>query len=166
MVKLQWSKEVFGTQLEIRRENDVVGTIRWENMFSSKANAIINGRVFVLKRKYFLSKLEIYDSGEQLMLGSIMINMVNTRSDLVLNGKRFELEVRNFWQSRWSWKFNDDEIITYTSNEFLTKDKGEIELCTTCSDEVDILILLGLFVRNQFVLFMLLLTLIGLIIIL
>ena len=85
-----------------------------------------------------------------------MVNLFNPRSDVIINGKRFELEIQNFWQSRWSWKYNGSEIISFTSNKFITKDKGEIELSTTCNEEVEILILLGLFVRNQFVLFMLL----------
>jgi hypothetical protein len=94
-----------------------------------------------------------------------MINLFNPRSDVVINGKRFELEIKNFWQSRWSWKFNGSEIISYTSNEFITKDKGDIELFTTGNEEAEVLLLLGLFVRNQFVLFMLLILLIILLII-
>lgn len=165
MEKLQWTKEIFGTRLELKRGSELVGNIQWDNLFGSRAQAVINGRVFVLNRTFFLSKLDIYDSGEQLLLGTVMVNLFNTKSDIVLNGKRFELEIKNFWQSRWSWKFNGNEIITFTSNEFILKDRGEIELCTTCNDEVDILLLLGLFVRNQFILFMLLIALVGLIII-
>jgi hypothetical protein len=129
-------------------------------MVSSRAQAMINGKLFVLNREFFLSKLEIYDANDQSLLGMVMINLFNPRSDVVINGKRFELEIQNFWQSRWSWKFNGVEMITYTSNEFLSKDKGEIELYTAVNDEVEILILLGLFVRNQFILFMLLILII------
>ncbi len=160
MDKLQWTKPIFGSKLDIRRGQELIGNIRWENMASSKAQAMLNGRLFILNREFFLSKLEIYDANDQSLLGMVMINLFNPRSDVVINGKRFELEIQNFWQSRWSWKFNGDEIITYTSNEFLTKEKGEIELFTTLNEEVEVLILLGLFVRNQFILFMLLLFLI------
>ena len=165
MEKLLWSKEVFGSKLGIKRGTELIGKIQWDNMLSSKAQAIFNGKLFSLNREFFFSKLEIYDSGQQLLLGTIMINLFNPHSDIVLNGKRFELEIKNFWQSRWSWKFNGSEIITYTSNEFITKDKGEIELFTACNEEIDILILLGLFVRNQFVLFIIFLAIIGLIIV-
>lgn len=160
MDKLQWSKQVFGSKLEIRRRSELIGNIRWENMISSKAQAMINGRLFALNREFFLSKLEIYDANNQSLLGMVMVNLFNPRTDVIVNGKRFELEIQNFWQSRWSWKFNGAEIITYTSNELLSKDKGEIELYTTLNEEVEVLILLGLFVRNQFVLFMLLLLLV------
>jgi hypothetical protein len=95
----------------------------------------------------------------------VMVNVFNPRSDVVINGKRFELEIKNFYQSQWSWKYNGAEIIRFSSNEFITKDKGEIELLTACNDEVEILILLGLFVRNQFVLYMLLILLILLVVI-
>ena len=165
MDKLQWTKEVFGSKLEIRRGSELIGNIRWGNMFSSKAQAMINGRLFALNREFFLSKLEIYDANDQSLLGMVMVNLFNPRTDVVINGKRFELEIQNFWQSRWSWKFNGAEIITYTSNEFLSKDKGEIEMYTTLTEEVEVLILLGLFVRNQFVLFMLLLLLVVLLVI-
>ncbi len=165
MEKLQWSKDVFGSKLEIRRSYELIGSIRWENIISSQAQAMIAGRLFTLNREFFLSKIEIYDSNDQSLLGMVMINLFNPRSDVVINGKRFELEIQNFWQSRWSWKYNGTEIITYSSNFFLTKDKGEIELFTTLSEEVEILILLGLFVRNQFVLFMLLILLIVLLIV-
>lgn len=165
MNKLQWTKEVFGSKLEIRRGSELLGNIHWENMLSSKAQAMINGKLFVLNREFFLSKLEIYDSNDQSLLGMVMINLFNPRSNVIINGKCFELEISNFWQSRWSWKFNGDEIISYTSNEFITKDKGEIELFTALNDEVEILLLLGLFVRNQFVLFMLMCLLIFLLIV-
>jgi len=165
MDKLQWTKEVFGSKLEIRRGTELIGNIRWGNMLSSKAQAMINGRLFALNREFFLSKLEIYDANDQSLLGMVMVNLFNPRTDVVINGKRFELEIQNFWQSRWSWKFNGAEIITYTSNEFLSKDKGEIEMYTTLTEEVEVLILLGLFVRNQFVLFMLLLLLVVLLVI-
>ena len=166
MEKLQWVKEIFGTKLEIFRKNEVIGTIQWGNMLSSKAQATINGRLFTLTREFFTSKIEIYDTKHQLLLGTIMVNLFNPRTDLVINGKRFELEIKNFWQSRWSWKFNGTEIITYTANEFIIKEKGEIELFTTCNEEVEILLLLGLFVRNQFVLVILFLLILFLIVIL
>jgi hypothetical protein len=165
MNKLHWTKNIFGSRLEIKRGTELIGSIQWENMISSRAQAMFNGRLFDLNREFFLSKLEIYDANDQSLLGTVMINLFNPRCDVVINGKRFELEIHNFWQSRWSWKFNGAEIITYTSNEFITKDKGVIELYTTCSDEVDVLILLGLFVRNQFILIILILLFIILLIV-
>ncbi|RIJ49482.1 hypothetical protein D1614_08055 [Maribellus luteus] len=165
MEKLSWTKDIFGSKLEIRQGASKIGSINWDNMLSSQAQAMINGKLFTLNREFFLSKLEIYDSNSQALLGTIMINFFNTRSDVLINGKRFELEIKNFWQSRWSWKFNGNDIISYTSHEFVTKDKGTIELATPINDEVEILILLGLFVRNQFILFMLLILLIVLIVI-
>ena len=165
MEKLQWTKEVFGSRLELRQGSEPIGKIQWESMVSSKAQAMINGKLFVLNREFFLSKLEIYDANDQSLLGTVMVNIFNPRSDVVINGKRFELEIQNFWQSRWSWKYNGTEIVTFISNEFITKDKGDIELATTVSEEVEILILLGLFVRNQFVLFMLLIILLIVIIV-
>jgi hypothetical protein len=155
MEKLRWSKDIFGSKLEIRQGAEQVGKINWENMISSKAQALINGKYFTLNREFFLSKMEIYDGNSQSLLGMVMVNIFNPRSDVVINGKRFELEIKNFWQSKWSWKYNGQEIITFTSHEFLTKDKGTIELATSCNEEVEILILLGLFVRNQFILAML-----------
>ncbi len=165
MEKLSWTKDIFGSKLEIRQGASKIGSINWDNMLSSQAQAMINGKLFTLNREFFLSKLEIYDSNSQALLGTIMINFFNTRSDVLINGKRFELEIKNFWQSRWSWKFNGNDIISYTAHEFVTKDKGTIELATPINDEVEILILLGLFVRNQFILFMLLILLIVLIVI-
>lgn len=165
MEKLEWTKEIFGSKLEIKRNEELIGKIQWENAVSSKAQAMLFGRLFALNREFFLSKLEIFDANDQSLLGMVMINLFNPRSDVVINGKRFELEIQNFWQSRWSWKFNGSEIITYTSNGFVTKDKGEIELYTTINDEVEVLILLGLFVRNQFLLLMVLLLLIVILII-
>lgn len=156
MEKLRWSKDIFGSKLEISQGEEQVGRINWENMVSSKAQAMINGKFFTLNREFFLSKMEIYDGNSQSLLGTVMVNVFNPRSDVLINGKRFELEIKNFWQSKWSWKYNGQEIITFTSHEFITKDKGTIELTTSCNEEVEILILLGLFVRNQFILYMLL----------
>jgi len=165
MDKLSWTNEFFKSKLEILRGTEKIGSIHWDRAFGSNAQAMINGKLFTLTREYFLSKLEIYDSNSQALLGTIMINFFNTRSDVLINGKRFELEIKNFWQSRWAWKFNGDEIISYTSHEFITKDKGTIELTSPINDEVEILLLLGLFVRNQFILFMLLILLVAIIVI-
>ncbi len=155
MEKLTWVKQIFGSRLEILKGAEVIGSIQWKNMISSSAQAILNGKLFSLNREFFLSKLEIFDANSHSLLASVMVNIFNPRTDVVINGKRFELEIQNFWQSRWSWKFNGTEIITYTANEFIVKEKGIIEMNTVSNDEIDILLLLGLFVRNQFVLFML-----------
>ena len=165
MEKYVWSKGIFKSQLEIIHGSETVGSIVWENLLGSKAHGLINGHRFVLNREFFLSKLEIYDGTTRALLGTIMVNLFNPRSDIVINGKRFELEVKNFWQSRWSWKFNGDELITYQSNELLSKDKGTIEVFTACTDEIEILLLLGLFIRNQFILFMLMILLLFILII-
>lgn len=155
MERYFWSKGILKNQLEITHGAEPIGSIVWESLVGSKAHGTIKGRRFILNREFFLSKLEIYDANNQALLGTIMINLFNPKSDIIINGKRFELEVKNFWQSRWSWKFNGDELITYQSHEFLSKDKGTIEVFTACTEEIEILLLLGLFVRNQFVLFML-----------
>jgi len=165
MEKLQWIKDVFGSRLELKSGNELIGKIQWESMVSSKAQALINGKLFTLNREFFLSKLEIFDANDQSLLATVMINLFNPKSDVVINGKRFELEIKNFWQSQWAWKFNGTDIIRYSSNEFITKDKGEIELYSPLNDEVEILILLGLFVRNQFVLFMLLILLVAILVV-
>ncbi|WP_423129466.1 hypothetical protein [Gaoshiqia sp. Z1-71] len=165
MEKLLWSKGIFKSKLVITRMNEQIGVIDWNNMFSSNALATLNGRRFIMNRDFFLSKLEIQDANNQALLSSIMINLFNPKSDLIINGKRFELEIKNFWQSRWAWKFNGQEIIIFQSNELLSKDKGHIEIYSAESEEVEILILLGLFVRNQLILFMLFILLIVLFII-
>ena len=157
MEQLFWSKKLFGNKLILTRGQETIGSIVWDNFFSSRAHATINGRRFLLNREFFLSRLEIYDTNNQSLLGSIMINIFNPRSDVIINGKRFELEIKNFWQSRWSWKFNGSELITYQSNEMLSHDKGQIEIFSSHNEEIEILLLMGLFVRNQSLLFMILL---------
>jgi len=165
MERYVWTKGIFKNQLEITHGSERIGSIVWERLIGAKAHAMINGRRFFLNREFFLSKLEIYDANTDALLGSIMINLFNPKSDIIINGKRFELEIKNFWQSRWSWKFNGDELITYQSHEFLSKEKGTIEVFTANTDEIEILLLLGLFVRNQFILFMLMLFILLLILI-
>lgn len=166
MDKLQWTRGLFGSTLKIRRGEELIGNIRWGNMLSSRAQGMINGRLFLLNREFFFSRLEIYDANDQSLLGVVMINLLNPRCDVVINGKRFELEIQNFWQSNWAWKFNGVEMITYSSGEFLFNTMGEIKLFTTLNEEVEILILLGLLVRNQMVFFVLFLVLILLLILL
>ncbi len=165
MEKLFWTKGIFKNKLSISRSTEQIGQIEWKNMVSSDAVATLKGRRFLLSREFFLSKLEIADANNEAVLGTIMINLFNPKSDVVINGKRFELEIKNFWQSRWAWKFNGEEIVAFQSNELLTKDKGTIEIFIANCEEMEILILLGLFVRNQLVLFMLLLLILVLIII-
>ncbi len=157
MERYYWSKGILKKNLEIIYGTERIGSIVWESLIGAKAHGMIYNRRFILSREFFLSKLEIYDANTEALLGTIMVNLFNPRSEIVINGKRFELEVKNFWQSRWSWKFNGDELITYQSHEFLSKDRGTIEVFTGNTEEIEILLLLGLFVRNQFILFMLML---------
>jgi hypothetical protein len=165
MEKLFWIKDIFGSNLEIKRGYEPIGNIQWNSMVSSKAVAMLNGKNFILNRESFLSKLEIFDANDHSLLGTVMVNVFNPRCDVVINGKRFELEISNFWQSRWSWKFNGETIISYTSNEFVLKEKGEIDLFSASDEEIEVLILLGLFVRNQFILLILFLMIVLLIIV-
>lgn len=160
MDRLLWSKGLLKSTLTVTRNAEQIGAIRWNGLLSSDAIATLKGRRFVLRREFFLSKLELYDTTNQSLMASMMINLFNPRTDLILNGKRFELEIKNFWQSRWAWKFNGQEIIVFTSHEFLTKDSGSIDIFSSDSEELEILILLGLFVRNQLVLFMLFIALV------
>lgn len=165
MEKLVWNKDIFGSKLEILQGNERVGFIQWQNMFGGKARAEFNGRVFYLRREIFNSRIEIYDSDDKSMLANVMVSIFNPRTDVIVNGKRFELEIKNFWQSRWSWKFNGTAIVTFVSNEFIVRERGSIELFGACKEEMEILILLGLFVRNQFILLMLFLLLLLLLLI-
>jgi hypothetical protein len=165
MERYFWSKGVLKNNLEIVHGSELIGSIVWESLVGSKAHGMLNNRQFILNREFFLSKLEIYDANTEALLGTIMVSLFNPRSEIVINGKRFELEVKNFWQSRWSWKFNGDELMTYQSHEFLSKDRGTIEVYTANTEEIEILLLLGLFIRNQFILFMLMVIILLLLII-
>lgn len=162
MEKLEWNKNILGITLEITRGAESLGSIRWNNLFSNKAKAGFRGKTFYLNRDLLSSRLEISD--EKVLLGRLNLSLFNPASDVVINGKRFELEMKNFWQSRWAWKFNGTEIISFTSNEFLLKDKGTIELFSACNEEVEILILLGLVMRTQYILVVMLLLLAALVI--
>jgi hypothetical protein len=166
MERYEWSKGILKNNLEIKQGNEQIGSVVWESLIGAKAVGIIRNHRFVLTRDFFLSRLQIYDDKTGALLGTIMVSLFNPRSEIVINGKRFELEVKNFWQSRWSWKFNGNELIAYQSNEFLVKDKGVIDVYTALTEEVEILFLLGLFVRNQFVLFMLMIFILFLIVVL
>jgi hypothetical protein len=164
MGKLEWNKNIFGTRLSLTRDSELIGSIIWPNVFSNKAIARILDKEFILNRDLLASRIEIFDAKDQSFLGRLSVNIFNPQSEVVINGKRFELEMKNFWQSGWAWKFNGSDIVTFTSNEFLIKDRGEIELFVACNEEVEILILLGLVLRNYFTLIIVLLLLLAIII--
>ncbi len=155
MDKLIWNKDIFGSRIDIHQGTESVGFIQWQHMLGGKARAEFNGRIFFLRREIFNSKIEIYDSEDKFPLAGVMVSIFNPCTDVIVNGKRFELEVKNFWQSRWSWKFNGSEIVTFVPNDFIVRGKGDIELFGACKEEMEILILLGLFVRNQFIILVL-----------
>ncbi len=155
MEKLVWYKEILGARLFVIRGDETIGHIQWRNLISGKASAEFRGKTFLITSDILASRLEISDGKDQALLAKLTVNPFNPRNEIIVNGKRFELEMKNFWQSRWSWNFNGTPIISFTSNELITRDKGDIELFTTCNDEVEILILMGLALRNQFVLIIL-----------
>ncbi len=149
MEKLLWTKGILKNKLVITRGNEQIGVISWNTFLNSNAMATLNGRGFLLSRDFLLSKVEIQDANGYEVLGSIMMNMFSLRSDLIINRKRFELEIKNFWQSKWSWKFNGQEIITFQSRDLFSRAKGEIDVYTANTEETEILILLGLYMRSQ-----------------
>ncbi len=153
MEKLVWIKDLSGSKVDILLGNEKIGYIQGQNLLSSKARAVFNRKNFFLKRDILLSKFEIYDCLDQALLASVVISLFNPKSDVIINGKRFELEIKNLWQSKWAWKFNGSEIINFTTRTLIPEFKGDIELFTTCTEEVEILILLGLFIRNPFIWF-------------
>ncbi len=166
MEKLQWNKKILGSDLEITRGNEPIGSIRWNHMLSNKGIAHFSGKQFFLNKDFFSSRMEILDGKDFALLGRINVNPFSPMTEIIINGKRFELEMKNFWQSKWTWKFNGAEIVTFTSYEFISRDKGEIELFSACNEEVEILILLGLSLRNQFTILILLITLLAILMIL
>jgi hypothetical protein len=105
----------------------------------------------LVQRDFFSTKLEIFDEGSQILLGSGSLSLFNLKGEIVINGKRFELDVRNVWQSGWSWKFNGAELMNFRCNDLLSKSLGTIDVYTANTEEVEMLLLLGLLVRNQFI---------------
>lgn len=155
MEKLEWNKNILGTNLEILRGSERIGSISWPNLFSNKARAEFRGKTLFITRDLLTSRIEIFDGIDQSLLGRISLGFFSPKSDVVVNGKRFELEVKNFRQSKWAWKFNSSELISFSTSDFITREKGEIELFSACNEEVEILILLGLVLRNQLVIIIL-----------
>ena len=153
MEKLCWSRDRFkGNKLIITDRGETVGAIERGKLFYSEATAVLNGRRFFLKRDFLLFKFEIYDANNQTLLGTVILGPLNSRSELLLNGKRFVLEINNFQQTNWCWRFDGQRIITYKAPGLLSKARGEAELFIPETEELEILLLLGMFIRNQFIL--------------
>jgi hypothetical protein len=85
MERYVWSKGIFKNQLEILHGSEQIGSIVWESLIGSKAHGLIKGRRFILNREFFLSKLEIYDGKSNELLGTIMVNLFNPRSEIIIN---------------------------------------------------------------------------------
>ena len=148
--KLFWTKNMLDKEMSITNEQSEIGKINWSNFLSSEAVATFQGHGFILNRNFFLLKSDVLDINTRAVLGSIVMSIFNPRNTVVINRKCFILEINNLWQSRWTWKFNDREIIVFQTHDFLMKNKGTIEVSASDCEELEILILLGLMVRNQF----------------
>lgn len=149
MEQLMWKKDIFSSKLEIKQGTERIGKVDPGANRNSGARAIFNGRFFQLNRDFILARTNIFDSTGQTPLASLTLSLFETQNDVIINGKRFELEIKNIWQSEWVWKYNGQEIISYHSLSPFLNRKGSIELNTACTEEVEILVLLGLFARNQ-----------------
>ena len=163
--KLFWTKNIFEKEMSITSEQSEIGKINWNSFLSYEAVATFQGHGFILNRNFFLFKSDVLDINTRAMLGSIMVSVFNPRSTVVINRKCFTLEISNFWQSRWAWKFNDQEIIVFHTNDLLMKNKGTIEVSASDCEELEILILMGLLVRNQFFFYIIIIAILLLIVV-
>ena len=85
MERYEWSKGILKNNLQIMHGSEQIGSVIWESLIGAKAHGMIKGRRFLLNREFFLSKLEIYDANNQALLGTIMINLFNPKSDIIIN---------------------------------------------------------------------------------
>ncbi|MCL1821317.1 MAG: hypothetical protein FWG22_00670 [Prolixibacteraceae bacterium] len=149
MENFTWSKDLVSPDYTINSGNEKMGFIRSEGLFGNRALAEFDGKSFLIRRDFFVSNLEIFDGKHEARLASLSSNFFTLRGELIINGKRFEIEAKNGLQSGWMWKFDGEEIITYNSDAKLSRQRGTIEVATVCNEEIEILILMGLYLHNH-----------------
>ncbi len=142
----QWRQKLFQRSFEILSENNVVGKLTFNNLFSSEATGVFNDQTYSLRRKGILKPSVIVSKGNERI--EICLNTWRTKA--ILNNKWNWSS--NIWLSKWKWRDLTNEPLISSAYKNIWGTEGSISINENVKDwDPNLLLLTGLYVNNYFV---------------
>ena len=153
--KFIWKKELFSESYKIFNIEKQIGTLI-NKTFSQTSHGEINGEKYSFKTiGLFNHYTQIIDIQNKIIIGEIKYSNWKNKATINVNGEKYEFKYDNIWNTKWSIYNCDGIQITFNSSTAT----GQIIAAT----DNPLLILIGLFISNYFILMSLVVVLIVLI---
>ena len=126
---LEWSQSgLLGSEYELCRGSDVIGTLKFRSAFGSLATASVDLGCWTFKRMGFLkTRVTVKACDEERELGVFRNNTWSGGGTLELPGGRSIQASTNFWHSKYEFLKDDQPLIKYRTRQIL-KLSGHMEI--------------------------------------
>lgn len=112
--ELTWKQLAFLQRAyELRPGDEMLASVRWEDIFSSQATAeTAEGRWLFQREGFWKKQVVAYQLGalgarEETPFATIQRNMGGQGTLVLANGREFMWKNTNIWRGEWSWLTND-----------------------------------------------------------
>lgn len=152
---LNWTQPKATHQLfELKSKDDLFGTLKFPKSVGSLAEAeTLQGKWTFKRVGFFTTKITVRKTGEENDLAVFKPNLMASSGSLEFSdGKKFQWQAANFWQTKFEFSETDGEtIVTFRSGTedhklkdwFKTQARVEISEQKTDLPELSIMVLLG-----------------------
>jgi hypothetical protein len=135
-----WKSKFFRSQIEIFKYDEPAGELT-TNGWRRTSNGTLNGKKTGFDiRGLFGKEFIILNPDDKSEIGQIVFNTWRTKATININGRSYNWQYDNFWNTNWSITNEKGNLVQYSSSFR----RGEI--LTYIDDEV--LILTGLYIRD------------------
>ena len=141
---LTWKKGLFSSLYQVYSNGALIGNIE-DIAFSKSVRGSFNGKDYIFKSQGFLKQnVEIIDSTENKVIGTIEYNNWMTKAEMSINSKKINWKYDNFQSTQWSLFDSEGKILT-----FIGSITSGLIYCET-EDPDGLLVLSGLFVTHYY----------------
>ena len=135
-------------EFDLRSEDELCGTLRWEKAFGSLASATSDDGQCTFKRVGFLNpRVTIRKPGSDLDIALFKPGWTGSGILEFLGGRRFQWEHKDFWRLEWTFQEAGQELLRFKSKAGSLKMKVRVDLSPSVKDlpEASLLASLGMY---------------------
>lgn len=144
MIEYHWKSGFFERNYKLTTFGVEAGEIRYDNLFSSKATAVIDNKTYRLQTNNFMEP-EIIAKNEKGDRYVIDMNLWRSKADFE---DKWNWE-SNIQFSSWKWKDSDGNLIVKSENHNWSGNRGIITVHNSPGDvDHHLLVLVGLYTYN------------------
>jgi len=135
-------------EFELRSDEELYGTLRWEKAFGSLASATSEDGQWTFKRAGFLNpRVTIRQPGSDMDIAIFKPGWTGSGVLEFPTGRRFQWECRDFWRLKWTFEEAGQELLRFKSRAGSMKMKVRVDLAPSVKNlaEASLLASLGMY---------------------